>query len=212
MIKQMITASLLLTLYSVVGTGLVAYTSAATSEQIKANEKGVLVNSIGEVLPSDNYDNEITTDKITFADHAALGTANPVTIYRARKGDTPVAAVIITEAPEGYGGAIKLLIGINSDGTLAGVRTISHAETPGLGDKIDINKDDWVKDFDGKSLNDPKPEEWKVKKDGGVFDQFSGATITPRAVVKSIRTTLVYFKNNSDSIFSKPSDTVNTKS
>ncbi len=208
MIKQMITASLLLTLYSVIGTGLVAYTSAATTEQIKANEKGVLVNSIGEVLPADSYDNDITTDKISITDPAKLGTPNPVTVYRARKGDTPVAAVITTEAPEGYGGAIKLLIGINSDGTLAGVRTISHAETPGLGDKIETSKDDWILGFTGKSLGEPNLEGWNVKKDGGIFDQFSGATITPRAVVKSIRTTLVYFKDNSDSIFSKPSDKI----
>ncbi len=208
MIKQMITASLLLTLYSVIGTGLVAYTSAATTEQIKANEKGVLVNSIGEVLPADSYDNDITTDKISISDPAKLGTPNPVTVYRARKGDTPVAAVITTEAPEGYGGAIKLLIGINSDGTLAGVRTISHAETPGLGDKIETSKDDWILGFTGKSLGEPNLEGWNVKKDGGIFDQFSGATITPRAVVKSIRTTLVYFKDNSDSIFSKPSDKI----
>ncbi len=204
----MITASLLLTLYSVIGTGLVAYTSAATTEQIKANEKGVLVNSIGEVLPADSYDNDITTDKISITDPAKLGTPNPVTVYRARKGDTPVAAVITTEAPEGYGGAIKLLIGINSDGTLAGVRTISHAETPGLGDKIETSKDDWILGFTGKSLGEPNLEGWNVKKDGGIFDQFSGATITPRAVVKSIRTTLVYFKDNSDSIFSKPSDKI----
>ena len=206
MIKQMITASLLLTLYSVIGTGLVAYTNAATKEQIASNEKNVLVDSIGEVLPKDSYDNDITNDKITLTDPANLGTQSPVTIYRARKGDTPVAAVITTEAPEGYGGAIKLLIGVNADNTLAGARVISHAETPGLGDKIETSKGDWILKFAGKSLNDPKPESWGVKKDGGVFDQFSGATITPRAIVKSIKTTLIYFQENSGEIFSKPSD------
>ena len=206
MIKQMITASLLLTLYSIIGTGLVAYTSDATKAQIAANEKGVLVNGIGEVLSADRYDNDITSDKITLTDPANLGTPSPVTIYRARKGDTPVAAVITTEAPEGYSGAIKLLISVNADGTLGGVRVISHAETPGLGDKVETSKSDWILGFAGKSLNDPKPDSWGVKKDGGVFDQFSGATITPRAIVKSIKTTLIYFKDNSDNIFSQPSD------
>ncbi len=201
----MITASLLLTLYSIVGTGLVAYTSDATADKIKANEKGVLVKSIGEVLPQDKYDNDITTDKVTITD-SKLGTPSPVTVYRARKGETPVAAVLATESTEGFGGAIKLLIGIYQDGTLAGVRVISHAETPGLGDKIEAGKTDWILGFSGKSLNDPTPEKWGVKKDGGAFDQFSGATITPRAVVKSIRTTLTYFKDNSAEIFSKPSD------
>ena len=206
MIKQMITASLLLTLYSIIGTGLVAYTNAATKDQITGNEKGVLVGSIGEVLPADSYDNDITNDKITLTDPTKLGTPNPVTIYRARKGDTPVAAVITTEAPEGYSGAIKLLISINADSTLAGVRVISHAETPGLGDKVETSKSNWILEFTGKSLNDPKPDKWGVKKDGGVFDQFSGATITPRAIVKSIKTTLLYFQDNSGEIFSKPSD------
>ena len=106
-----------------------------------------------------------------------------------------------TEAPVGNSGTIKMLIGINYDGTIAGVRVLSHAETPGLGDKIETAKSDWILSFDGKSIGNPAVDQWKVKKDGGIFDQFSGATITPRAVVGATRRTLEYFNAHRDEIF-----------
>ena len=89
-----------------------------------------------------------------------------------------------------------MLVGINVDGTIAGVRVISHNETPGLGDKIDLKKNDWILDFNGKSLENPKPKYWKVKKDKGSFDQLTGATITPRAVVTQVLRTLQYFEKD----------------
>ena len=93
---------------------------------------------------------------------------------------------------EGYSGPINLLVAVNVDGTLSGVRVVSHKETPGLGDKIETNKDDWILGFVGKSLSNPSEALWKVRKDGGEFDQFTGATITPRAVVNAVREVLKY--------------------
>ncbi len=94
-----------------------------------------------------------------------------------------------------------MLVGIYNDGTLAGVRVINHKETPGLGDKIDASRSDWIKQFEGLSLENPSSAKWKVKKDGGAFDQFTGATITPRAVVRAVKGSLEYFKNHREALF-----------
>ena len=122
-------------------------------------------------------------------------------MYRARKAGQPVALVITPVAPDGYSGIIKLLVGINVDGTLNGVRVVTHRETPGLGDAIDEKRSDWIHLFDNRSLLDPPLERWAVRKDGGDFDQLTGATITPRAVVKAVRQTLLYYRDNQDALF-----------
>ena len=106
-----------------------------------------------------------------------------------------------TVAPDGYNGSIRLLVAINLDSTLAGVRVVQHRETPGLGDAIDAQRSDWILGFDGKSLTTPPRKDWKVKRDGGDFDQFTGATITPRAVVKAVKKALLYFQANGHGLF-----------
>src|SRR5690606_4959952 len=119
-----------------------------------------------------------------------LGTTQPVTVYRAFRGGEPVAALFNSVAPDGYSGEIRLLVGVRVDGSLSGVRVLSHKETPGLGDPIEVRHSDWITRFSGLSLENPPFERWKVRRDGGDFDQFTGATITPRAVVKATRNTL----------------------
>ena len=91
-----------------------------------------------------------------------------------------------------------MIIGINFDGSVAGVRVVEHKETPGLGDKVDLRKSDWILSFNGKSLSNPHPNAWNVKKENGEFDQFTGATITPRAVIHQIAKTLEYFKQDKE--------------
>ena len=127
-------------------------------------------------------------------------------IYRARMNNSAIAAAIKTAAPDGYNGNIELLIAINSDGSVSGVRTLLHKETPGLGDKIELRKSDWITKFAGKKVHDENDNRWAVIKDGGMFDQFTGATITPRAVVKKVRRTVDYFKANQDVIFNTESN------
>ncbi len=184
-------AALLLTLFGVLGTSLVAVTHEQTKERILANERQALLRSLQALVPAAQVDNNMTDDSILVHDPELLG--SPETrVYRGRKDGEPVAAVFTTVAPNGYSGPIRLLVGIHRDGTLAGVRVVAHKETPGLGDKIDERKSDWVLAFTGLSLGEPPPERWKVRRDGGDFDQFTGATITPRAVVKAVRRTLEY--------------------
>jgi electron transport complex protein RnfG len=125
-------------------------------------------------------------------------------VYRARKQNQPVATIFQVTAPDGYSGNIRLLVGVNSDQSLAGVRVLAHKETPGLGDKIEIEKADWIKQFTGKSLINPSESQWAVKKDGGEFDQFSGATITPRAVVNQTKRVLVWAQSHLNEAFNAP--------
>ncbi len=203
--KTMLTASVILAAFAILGAGLVGLTYETTKEQIAANEREFLLRSLHELVPTDRLDNDMYSDAVAIDSREWLGTKEPVMVYRARKAGTPVAAVIATQAPDGYSGTIKLLVAINYNGELAGVRVVSHKETPGLGDAIEISRSNWIKQFDGRSLNNPGKEGWKVRKDGGVFDQLTGATITPRAIVKATYKALVFYRADRDILFSKPS-------
>lgn len=191
----------LLWLFSVIGTTLVSFTYQETQDRIVANEKKVLLRNLYALLPKDQLDNDIAQDSIEVAASTLLGTDRPSKVYRARIRSNPVAVIFNAIAPGGYNGNIHLLIGVYESGTLAGVRAVKHNETPGLGDVIDIRKSDWILGFDGKSLNNPEIELWKVKRDGGEFDQITGATITPRAIVKAVKNTLDYYQLNRESLY-----------
>lgn len=194
-------SALFLFLFAVAGVAVVAFTYDRTAERIAHNEKAALLRSINELIPAERYDNDIFTDVIAERDEELLGSPDPVPVYRARKGGWPVAAVFAAVAPDGYNGSIKLLVGVNVDGTLAGVRVVSHRETPGLGDGIEVERSNWIRAFDGRSLQDPEEKHWKVRRDGGAFDQFTGATITPRAVVKAVYRVLLYYRLHGHALF-----------
>ena len=198
-----ITAAVLM-LFAVVGTLLVALTFEGTREQIAANEREALLRKLNILVPPERYDNAIFEDTTQVSNDHLLGTTEPVTVYRARRNAEPVALVITPVAPDGYSGTLRLLVGINLDGSLSGVRILAHRETPGLGDKIEAERSDWILGFDGRSLDNPPLEAWQVKRDGGAFDQFTGATITPRAVVKTVRNSLIYYRDNQEALFAQP--------
>ena len=144
--------------------------------------------TLQQVVPAAYYDNDLVRDAVTVNEGG-----KPVTVYRARRNGQVQAVCYQVSAP-GYGSsAMVMVIGVDRNGTLLGVRVISHAETPGLGDKIELSRSDWILRFNGRSLNDPPPSGWAVKKDGGIFDQFTGATITPRALVKAVKGGLEFF-------------------
>ena len=199
--KQILISGVLLWLFSVVGTTLVAITQQQTIERIAANEKKVLLKNLYALIPASKLNNDIAQDSLVVDANPLLGTQDQSLVYRARMDDEPVAAVFNTIAPDGYSGAIHLLVGVYANGKLAGVRVVKHNETPGLGDGIEIRKSDWILAFDDQSLENPLPELWKVKRDGGVYDQMTGATITPRAIVKAVKNTLVYFTQNHETLF-----------
>ncbi len=199
-LKTMLAAAALLGGFSVVGIGLVSLVHHSTEARIAQNQRQTLLDSLQVLIPAGTYNNDLLADTIDISD-AGLG-PKPVTVYRARKHTEPVGAVFAAIAPDGYGGDIHVLVAVKSDGSLAGVRVLAHKETPGLGDPIDEDKSKWIVSFTGRSLDNPSEKQWKVKRDGGFFDQFTGATITPRAVVKAVKNVLVYFKDNQKMVFS----------
>ena len=201
----LITASLLM-LFAASGAALVGLTFIQTEDDIKYNEKLTLLRKLNNIIPAESYDNDLLLDTIVIKASSLLSTKEETLAYRARKNSQNVAVVFTSIAPNGYNGSIQLLIGITADGTLSGVRVVKHRETPGLGDVVEISRSDWILGFDNKSLRDPDARGWKVKRDGGVFDQFTGATITPRAVVKAVHNALLYFDENQDMLFSEQTD------
>ena len=193
-------STILLALFATCGSSLLLWADQNTKERIAVNEAETLKARLNEIVPESKHDNALLDETVSLTSDA-LGSKEPLTAYIARKNNKPVAAVFTVIAPDGYSGKIKLLVGINYDSTIAGVRAISHKETPGLGDKIDVSRSDWIQGFDNRSLQNPTANDWKVKKDGGEFDAFTGATITPRAVVKAVYKTLSYFEQNKNDLF-----------
>ena len=198
--KNMLISAGALGIFAIVGTAMVAYTNQSTSEQVAANKRAYTLNKLHEIISPEAHDNDLGRDTLEVTD-PLLGTTHPMLVYRARKQGKPVAVIIQTIAPDGYSGDIEMLVGIRTDGTLLGVRVVDHQETPGLGDAIDIRKSNWILQFDNRSLSNPTPANWKVKRDGGAFDQITSATISSRAVTKAVYNTLQYFKAHRDTLF-----------
>ena len=201
--RVLLTAAVLLVV-AVVAFGLVALVHEATRDDIAATARARQLARFAEVLDGRAFDNDLLEDVLAVRDAELLGTGAPLRAFRARRDGRPVAVVLEAVAPQGYGGAIGLLVGIAPDGTLLGVRVTSHRETPGLGDAIEPRKSDWIGRFRGRSLRDPAASGWRVRKDGGEFDQFTGATITPRAVVGAVANVLVYFERHRDALLAEP--------
>lgn len=200
---RIIRLAAILTLFAVLGSGLVTFTYQITAPHIAVNERATLLRTLNALISQDQYDNDLFNDFIWVQNEDLLGTSQPVTLYRARQAGQPVAAVLTPVAPDGYNGAIHLLVGINYNGTLLGVRVISHQETPGLGDYIETRRSNWILAFKGRSLTNPNESGWGVKRDGGVFDQVTGATVTPRAVVKAVHKALWFYQQQRTALFNK---------
>ncbi|CNH34985.1 electron transport complex protein RnfG [Yersinia aldovae] len=193
MLKTMKRHGITLALFAAGATGLTAVVNALTettiAHQAALQQKALL----DQVVPAEFYDNDMQGECYVVTD-IALGNMAPHRLYLARRGDTPVAAAIETTAPDGYSGAIQLLVGADFHGNVLGSRVVEHHETPGLGDKIDIRISGWISHFSGQHVAGEQDKRWAVKKDGGRYDQFTGATITPRAVVKAVKNTTLYLE------------------
>jgi len=184
--------------FSLVAAALLVMGDIATHDTILEREAEDLLASLEQVIPPSLHDNDLLTNTLLL-EPGATGLGESLTVYRALHG-LAVEAVAFEISGQGYAGPIRLLLGIAADGRVLGARVLSHAETPGLGDKIEVARDDWILSFDGHSLSDPAPEGWAVKKDGGIYDQFSGATITPRAVVRAVKGGLELFESQRDTL------------
>jgi electron transport complex protein RnfG len=198
---------LVLWLYGLVASAVIATTYLNTKEQIIQQQRLAKQQALAQIITSDQHDNDLLDDSFILQDVDFLGLQQPAEAYRVRLEDKVVAIILPVTTAQGYGGAMQMIVGINRNGQLAGVRVLTHNETPGLGDKIDARKSDWITGFKHRSLTNPKPEKWQVAKDGGEFDQFTGATITPRAVVRAVYRSLQYFTENRSHLLEEKSDT-----
>lgn len=190
-----------LVFFAVIATAVLAATFFLTHDEIVKSEQAEKLKLITQIVPPALFDNDIIQDTIPLPASELLGTEDVTTAYRARLKGEPSAVVLESVAPDGYSGKIGLILAVKSSGELAGVRVVAHKETPGLGDYIELPKSPWIKGFDGKSRELYKDADWKVKKDGGQFEYMTGATITPRAIVKAVNKALVYFAENRDNLF-----------
>jgi Na+-translocating ferredoxin:NAD+ oxidoreductase subunit G len=213
--------ALILSLFAFVSTGLIVITHSLTKDKIADEIEAALTRQLNQLIPARYYDNEVYKDCIIVSAEEMLGQSRSK-IFRMRKlinpsfnpniNDSfelapstkqlqPHAVLLTAEAHDGYAGKITLAIAIYHDGRLAGVRVTEHQETPGLGDKIEIAKSDWIKQFDGLSLQNLQTDLWAVDKEGGKFDALTGATITPRAVINTVYKALVFHEENQEELY-----------
>lgn len=195
-----IPAATLAIIAAVLTAGLVTV-ATLTQDRIARNQQVWIKQHLDALVAPQDYDNDPLVDTIEVTAPDLLGTSVPVTAYRMRKSGAPVAVAIRSVAPDGYRGPLELLVAIAPDGTLIGVQVIRHNETPGLGDAFENRDADWLQRFRGLSLTNPPQQRWSVRRDGGDFDAFTGATITPRAIVKAVRRTLEFYRGNEDRLF-----------
>ena len=199
--RSIVKTGMTLGMIAAVCTSLVAATYQLTKDRIAANEKALLEQSLQPALTGIFYDSGVSESRLVLQPPHGLPGNDLAIIYRVFAEGEPAAALFVVTARDGFAGPIRIVLGVEASGSVTGVRILQHRETPGLGDKIVSARSDWVYQFDGRSMGDPQLLGWALKGDGGEFDQLTGASITPRAVIKAIRDTLVYFDANRDAIF-----------
>lgn len=198
--------ALLLAAFAAVCTLLVSVTYILTAPVIKQQAQQDLLNKLNQVLVPERFDNNPLDNCLSLTHKTIFGDDAEHVIYRATYQSTPYALVFQTQTLKGYSGLIQVMVAIDSNGAVQGVRVLKHQETPGLGDKIDLAKSDWVLSFNNMVVKGNDDKRWFVKKDGGAFDQFTGATITPRAVVNQLRQSISYVTDNFDNLFAQTNE------
>lgn len=194
--SNFIKVPLILTLATFFTAGLLMVSEELTHERIELQKKELLLKSLQQLIPDSMHDNDLTQSTMELNEPLLLGHRNPQHAYIGTLNDQLSVVAIPVTARDGYSGDIDLMVGLTEDGQITTVKIIEQHETPGLGDLVQSNKSDWLMQFPGKSLNSPAEKNWLVKRDGGEYDQITGATITPRAIVKAIKNAMLYFKDN----------------
>lgn len=200
---------IVLAVFALVSTLLIGLTYEGTKGQIAIQQNRQLNQMLNSVLPNDLYTNDLANSCVLLHPTAPLSSPQWLKVFVATKDNQTTGVAIESNAPKGYSGNIKFLVGISGASTVTGVRVLAHKETPGLGDKIDLRVSDWITSFDAQQVSPQTLSRWAVKKDGGQFDQFTGATITPRALVSAVRDTVLFYQQNQSLLASAPECTTN---
>ncbi|MCC5855421.1 MAG: electron transport complex subunit RsxG [Idiomarina sp.] len=204
MLTKMKRNGLILGAFALAATSLLIATQFLTADRIAAQQRSDLLRTLNELVPATQYTNDFYADCTEVIEPDALGSTQPQQVYRARRNGEAVALALRTTAPDGYSGNIQLLVAVAPSGRVKGVRVLSHRETPGLGDKIELRRDSWILSFNDEQVRSSNDPRWRVRRDGGAFDQFTGATITPRAVINAVQRTVLYATENRDALFNAP--------
>lgn len=200
-----------LALFAIITAGLIALTQVTTADRIEQQVRKAKAKALLDIVPLSEHNNDMLNEAYSIQ-ASELGLEEPEQAFVARQDGLPVSLIIPLVAPDGYTGPIRMLIGIDMAGQIKGVRVVEHKETPGLGDKIELQKSDWIRQFDGRSLDNTSRDQWKVKKEGGEFDQLTGATITPRAIVRAVRKALVFYRQHQSALLAtKPGESFSDK-
>jgi Na+-translocating ferredoxin:NAD+ oxidoreductase subunit G len=211
LIQHAVKTAGVLVAFAIIGTAFLAYTFDITKAPIAKSEAEAKLALFKQILPPNTYDNALLNTTINVPPNPLLGNTVTTIANIATKQSQPVGVILEAIAHDGYSGDIKLLIAIKANGEISGVRVLTHKETPGLGDYIDITRSDWITQLDQKSLLNPEKSKWRVKKDKGEFDFMAGATITPRAVIKAVYQALEYFDANKSYLFASKTSTEQAK-
>lgn len=209
--KQGLRAVAVVAVVAACAAGLISASHEISVARIERNVAERLMRSLNDVLDPSLYDNDLAGTQLWATDPDLLGTPDSVRVFVATRGGQPAAAIFAAVAPRGYNGPIALLVGVDTQGVVQGVRVTAHRETPGLGDRMEISVSDWITGFNGTSLSTPPLPQWAVATDGGRFDAFTGATVTPRAVVQAVRDTLIYFEENQGQLFARAAASANVE-
>ncbi|MCU7830299.1 MAG: electron transport complex subunit RsxG [Candidatus Thiodiazotropha sp. (ex Myrtea sp. 'scaly one' KF741663)] len=200
--------ALVMGIFAFLGVGGVMFVHQLTYDRIQMNLRQDTLSAMHRLLPANEYDNDLLANPVKF-DTAGMSIDNQsIVAHRATMQHRPVATLFSLTAPDGYNGDINLLVVVRENGMLAGVEVIGHRETPGLGDKIESSRSDWLQQFVGASLVNPPQTAWRVKRDGGHFDQLTGATVTPRAIVKAVQQVLAYLRDHGNDHFKIETDPI----
>lgn len=198
--KIILKNGLTLGIFALLCAAAVSWLALETKDTIALQKKLAMEKTLQQVIPQERYDNDIIQSCVEVNAPSYLGSTQNQHVFIAKKNNKPVGLAIKTTAPDGYNGNIHLMIGVDSNLRILGVRTLEHQETPGLGNFIELSLSSWVLSFNGLTFDTTQAKQWNVKKDGGQFDQFTGATITPRAYVKAVKNTLIYLQKNYQNI------------
>ena len=206
MLTQMRRNGLILAAFALIAIVLVMFAQWLTKDRIDEQQRNQLMETLNVLVPPAQHDNDLYADCRLVIAPDALGIDLPQPVYRSRLNGVDNALVLRTTAPDGYSGNIHMLVAVNMEGIIQGVRVLSHRETPGLGDKIEIRRDDWILSFDGERVREENDPRWEVRRHGGMFDAFAGATITSRAVVNAVERSVRYANQHRDALFAAPAN------
>jgi len=205
-VQNRLAGAIYLVVFALLSTLFLSNIQQATQQRIADNELAERMKALQALLPETGYDNEPHNDFVYVTSEDLLGSDERLPVYRIRRDGQPIAAVVTAVAPNGFSGIIRMLVSIDLNGEIIAVRVVSHTETPGLGDRIEADKSDWIRKFSGLATVDPMAAKWALDRDGGTFDHLTGATVSSRAVLNAARNAVIYFNANRAELFSAPSE------